>query len=463
MSAAPLSYALAMRSIALLCLALAACGGESRLEPVDAALDTGAEAATDSGPLDTTADGDAAPNVEDEVDQYLRADEPSTALLDELDGKYRDVPFAVFEAAVRKHRPLPLAAGLSTVEWTNPMLTAKVRYEVYVPTKIAGPAVERVPLLLFLHWAGGDGPAVVADATIRAAADALGAVLVAPTAELCDWSMDERCMSQVVLLLQRLKRKLPIDDDRVVVSGFSMGGRGSFSAAAAYPSAFAGVVPVAGSIGAISSSSDVAAHQKYCCPHAENLGNLRLHYLSGALDLPALLNQNRGCDLCLAAQGAEYRYEEIPGIGHELPPKEWTAAITWAFAEPRTPYPAKVVFDLAPQLSSKVPGGVTFHQELAPAEYWAFLDARVDTAKPARVQATQAGNDVELTTTNAAKVAVYLSTTAFDLGKNVRVRSAGTVLLDELVRPDRRLLLTEARARSERSVTYAAKRVVAMP
>lgn len=453
------------RGAALLCLLVAACDGEPPPAPADAAIDGSAEggdAAVDAGEIGPEV-SDAAPRIEDEVDEYLRAEIPGTALLDKLDADYRDVPFSVFEAAVRRHRPLPLPAGRSTVEWTDPLLAAKVRYEVYVPAAIAGPAVERVPLLLFLHWAGGDGPAVVTDPTIRAAADALGAVLVAPTAELCDWSMDERCMSQVVLLVQRLKRTLPIDDDRVVMSGFSMGGRGSFSAAAAYPSAFAGVVPVAGSIGAISSSADVAAHQKYCCPHAENLGNLRLHYLSGALDLPALLNQNRGCDLCLAAMGTEYRYEEIAGLGHELPPKEWTAAVTWAFGKPRVPYPARVVYHLAPQLSSKVAGGVTFHATLGPSEGWAFLDTRVDPTKPARVEATQSGNDVALTTTNAATVAVYVSTAAFDLTRNVRVRAGSTVLLDERIVPDRRLLLTEARARGERSVTFAARRVVALP
>lgn len=103
---------------------------------------------------------------------------------------------------------------------------------------------------------------------------------------------------------------------------------------------------------------------------------------------------------------------------------------------------------------------VPFVFPLGAAEGWAFPEARVDATKPARVQAVRTGNDVELGATNVAEVAVYLSTSAFDPGKNVRVRAGGATLADGALVPDRRLLLTEARARSERGVTYAAKWVV---
>jgi len=456
-------------SLAAILLLVGGCRHDATTAPIEDAqtseiADANDDAEGSVDARDATLTAEEIAHIEAEVDAYLRADDPTTTLLDKLDAEYRDVPFSVFENAVRKHRGIALKAGTQSFEWTDPMLGTTVRYEAYVPDKIAGASVERVPLLLFLHWAGGDGPGVIASDFIRAAADAYGAILVAPSADpSCDWSGNEDCMSQVVLLLQRLKRKLPIDDDRVVLSGFSMGGRGSFSTSAAYPSALAGVVPVAASIGAINATTDVTVHQKYCCPHAENFGNLRLHYISGGTDLDFLLAQNRGCDLCFRAQGADYVYEEIPTIGHEIPPKEWTAAIGWTFGKPRTHFPSKVVFNLLPQTSSKYPGGVTFHQKLHVSEYWAFPYARIDVTKPARVQATQTGNDVELTTNNLANVTVYFSTEAFDLSKNVRVSAGGKILLDEKIVPDARLLLTEARARSERSVTFAAERVVVVP
>jgi predicted esterase len=442
----------------------------------DSARSPEARPAPDLLRVDSAADAGVDPalraKIFAEVQDYLTADDPGAKppLLDRLDGEYKDLPFSLFAEAVSA-RPLPAtlpAAGVHQADWTDPYNGNTETYHVYVPPTLAASSADRFPLLVFLHGAGGNGAGIVQDKTFQDAAGRLGAILVAPSSHPdWNWAWDENEMSQVVLLVQLLKRRLPVDDARVVLSGFSMGGWGSFSVGVGYPDPYCGLVPVAGSVGAVYNTTDINVDKVYCCPHVENLRNLRLHYITGDQDMALLLLQNRACELCLQELGNEYVFTELKGQGHVFPPATWEQAVSWTLAKPRAAYPATVTFNLAAEASSDPPGYFWLQNKLKTPQYWADIDSRLDGSKPARLQATLGANEITLAYKNVAQASVYIAPSVVNLAAPLKIvqgqPTGSAVLWQGTVTPDRRFLLTEARRRSERTAIFAGRIALDLP
>ncbi|MCC6747088.1 MAG: hypothetical protein IT371_05470 [Deltaproteobacteria bacterium] len=455
---------------ALLGGALVACQGAGPAAS-DAGGDAQLEGRAEAGAEDaaTWRDGDpgSVSALALEVQAYLSDENPGAEppLLQKLAGPYRDLSFQALERAVRTRvdSPRRLRAGIREERWTNPFTGKENRYHAVVTRRVAaspGP----VPLVLFLHGAGGNGESVARAESLQAVADRLGALLVAPTSDgTCDWNSFEECMSQVVLLVPLLKRRYPIDDDRVVLTGFSMGGRGSLSVAATYPEPYCGVVPFAGAIGAVHPSTNVEDHRIYCCPHAENLLGLRVHHTVGDQDMQLMVLQNRACDSCLKAQRSESIYDELAGQGHVFPVERWRVAVSWALERARQPYPRRVVYQRAKHLSAYVAGGLFFQTKLLAPQYWAVMEAPRDPTKPSRLEAEVKGGEIHLTASNVARVGLYLADELVALDAPVRVLLGGKVLHEGKVARDRALLLTEAHRRAERSMLFAARLALDLP
>jgi predicted esterase len=432
-------------------------GRDSAVHP-----DAGATAAEARGP-DAGVDPQLKKKLFDEVNAYLTAEDAgsSAPLLAKLETEYKSVPYSLLVEAVR-HRPSPAtfpATGVHQGTWVDPFYDGTETYHAYVPAALATSKSSTFPLLVFLHGAGGDGAPIANDPEVQKIADRLGTILVAPSCNKdCDWSYAEDCMSQVVYLIAHLKRRYPIDDDRVVLSGFSMGGRGSFSVGVAYPDVLAGLVPVAGSIGSIYATTDLAVHKKYCCPHVENARNLRLSYISGDQDNAYLIAQNRGCALCLEGLVSEWVYTELPGVGHSWPLTTWESAVAWTLAKARVRYPTTVVYNLAAQASSTFAGGLWTQNKLKRPQYWADIEARTDSTKPARLVAStyEGEGRIDLLASNVSHVTLYLADELLDDKGEVRVSLRRRAIYEGAVTLDRKFLLEAARRRGDRSRVFGA-------
>jgi len=106
---------------------------------------------------------------------------------------------------------------------------------------------EPVPLILALHFGGdprGAGHAML-QILIQPALGALGAVIVAPDSLGGGWSMpaNERAVNA---LLGAVEKKYTIDPTKVIVTGFSMGGQGTWYWGDKYPDRFSAAIPLAG-------------------------------------------------------------------------------------------------------------------------------------------------------------------------------------------------------------------------
>ena len=106
---------------------------------------------------------------------------------------------------------------------------------------------DKMPLILFLHGSGerGDNPAHLASfgPFVMAEKDKNFPFMIA--APVCpvhsDWDPET-----LIALVEHLKRTLPVDGNRIYLTGMSMGGHGAWNLAARRPDLFAAVAPVSG-------------------------------------------------------------------------------------------------------------------------------------------------------------------------------------------------------------------------
>src|SRR5713101_4752421 len=107
-----------------------------------------------------------------------------------------------------------------------------------------------VPLILALHFGvrGGDAAGAGGDVVqilVGPALAELGAIIVAPDSVRGDWSSPEN-EKAVNALLDMVLAHYSIDKKKVVVTGFSMGGAGSWHFAEKFTERFSAAIPVAG-------------------------------------------------------------------------------------------------------------------------------------------------------------------------------------------------------------------------
>jgi predicted peptidase len=106
-----------------------------------------------------------------------------------------------------------------------------------------------VPLVLALHFGVGDRDATgvgadVVKGLIGPALVGLGAIIVAPDSIRGNWSSAEN-EKAVNALLDMVTAHYAIDKKRVAVTGYSMGGTGSWHLAEKFPERFSAAIPIA--------------------------------------------------------------------------------------------------------------------------------------------------------------------------------------------------------------------------
>jgi predicted peptidase len=129
---------------------------------------------------------------------------------------------------------------------------SQIRYAVSVPESYDGR--EEVPLVLSLHYGwGGDGspPRNYGEGHMRLLVEPalreLGAIIVAPDIPAPARRWSEPSSDRAVMeLLDHVRAEYRIDPDRILVTGFSLGGHGTWFMAAEHPEIFSAAIPMAG-------------------------------------------------------------------------------------------------------------------------------------------------------------------------------------------------------------------------
>lgn len=196
-------------------------------------------------------------------------------------------------------------------------------YSVYLPGGLRADSAR--PLLLVLHGSG-----VTEAGTIRAAGPAgadRGWIVVAPRGRgLSDWYVGP-AEADVLEALAHARSLYPVDPDRVLVAGFSMGGYGSWRLLARHASRFRAGAVLAGAACPPESTGGrcvdaLLADRPADAPRPSVL------VVHGARDHAVPVDAARGIIERLEAVGWPHEYLEIDDAGHGGP-GWWMRALDW--------------------------------------------------------------------------------------------------------------------------------------
>ena len=120
------------------------------------------------------------------------------------------------------------------------------RYTLAIPNGYTGD--EAAPLVVALHWGGMVTPFYgrgVLAGLVEPALRELGALVVAPDCLHGDWT-NPQSEGEVLALIAFLQDNYNVDAGKVVITGYSQGGRGTWYMAARNQDTFAAALPIAG-------------------------------------------------------------------------------------------------------------------------------------------------------------------------------------------------------------------------
>ena len=121
-----------------------------------------------------------------------------------------------------------------------------IHYLLYLPPGYSS-SQEQWPLVLFLHGAGerGDDLALVKKAgPPRMVEDGADFPFIMVSPQVATGQVWDRDI--LFHLLQKLKKQLRVDSERIYLTGLSMGGFGAWDLALTYPEEFAAMIPICG-------------------------------------------------------------------------------------------------------------------------------------------------------------------------------------------------------------------------
>ncbi len=227
--------------------------------------------------------------------------------------------------------------GLAMIQPTAPIqrqiLTLEdgsgVRYAIAVPEGYDGS--EPVPLVLALHFGWGDAlppnySAVFLEILVEPALRELGAIIVAPLCPARTW-VDPKSEEAVLALLEQVRDEYRIDPERTLVTGFSLGGMGTWYYASHHAELFRAAIPMA-SVPMIAQTSESGA--EYVQRYVES-GSVE--WPQALLDMPLYVMHSRDDELIpiepveraaaeLRAMGGNVEFLAIDaGIGHHETPR----------------------------------------------------------------------------------------------------------------------------------------------
>lgn len=187
------------------------------------------------------------------------------------------------------------------------------KYVVFVPYDYS--PNKAWPVVLFLHGAGERGTdgraqtAIGLGPAIKVREKTFPFLAVFPQCEkvkgriLTAWSAKSPDGKRALKILDDVQKQFRIDKDRQVLTGWSMGGYGVWSLAAATPKRWSAVVPLAGG----GDTSVVKA-----------LTDLPLWAFHGTQDGAVRPEESRKMIAALKAAGGNPRYDELPDAGHDI-------------------------------------------------------------------------------------------------------------------------------------------------
>ena len=211
-------------------------------------------------------------------------------------------------------------------------------YTVYVP--LGFDESKSWPVILFLHGAGERGmdglrsTQIGVAAAIRANPGRVPAVAVFPQApEDTRWIGEPA--DAAMAALEKSIREFHGDRARLYLTGLSMGGYGAYHLALAHPHTFAALIVVCGGLLPHDTTAAVQQsplNQSASDPYAftaHALRHLPIRLFHGDADAVIPVSESRRMAEALQSEGADVKYVELSGVGHNAWDRAYGDAAIW--------------------------------------------------------------------------------------------------------------------------------------
>jgi len=186
--------------------------------------------------------------------------------------------------------------------------TLSCKYLLFLPEDY-GEKQQQWPLILFLHGAGERGgylekvkkhgpPKIVENRKD------FPFILVSPQCPQGDWWTEK--VELLINLLDDIVARYDVDEERIYLTGLSMGGYGTWSLASTYPGRFAAIAPICG------------GGKRFMAPRLKDVPIWAFH---GAKDKVVSLKESQEMVNAVKAQGGDAKLTVYPDAGHD----SWTA------------------------------------------------------------------------------------------------------------------------------------------
>ncbi len=237
------------------------------------------------------------------------------------------------------------------------------------------------PLLVVLHGLG-DGPIIVPSINSM--------VQIGPFGRGDMWyhGIGEQDVFECIELAKQI---FNIDTDRVYLTGFSMGGGGTFELGLKHPDMWAACVPVCGTMG----NPDLVSNGR----------NLPFWINTGSEDrvVPAKYSK-RAYETAIELGFKHWKYTEYEGMGHSFW-VDWARIEKWLLTKKRT----------------NSPSAVSFASGKTAKAYWAEITEKYNCTKLARIDAQISSETIDIKISNIADYTLYLKDAPVNLSQELTI------------------------------------------
>jgi predicted peptidase len=200
------------------------------------------------------------------------------------------------------------------------------KYGLYLPKGFD--AEKTYPAIVFLHGSGERGEDGVTQsqigmgAAVLAHPEAYQAICVFPQAKRT-WAADSDDAQAAMQILDEVTKEFKVDPNKIVLTGLSMGGSGTWGLAAKYPEKFSCIVPICGG-GKPETAGAIKGYPTWV--------------LVGDEDREQTVKNARTMVEALAKAGGSPKYTEYRGVPHNSWDRAYNdlALVEWMLAQTRS-------------------------------------------------------------------------------------------------------------------------------
>lgn len=261
------------------------------------------------------------------------------------------------------------------------------------------------------------------------------------------WWMYDSPRSFALEAIRKARSLYPIDVNRIVLSGMSMGGYGTWNIGLRHVDVFAGLAPLAGGISRFRVKSD---DDEISAVLLENGRLTPLLVIHGNADPIVPYGPDKEAVDHLKSLGGKVEFRTLDGVAHDLlgvhngRTEHGEHLMSWVTDQHRNPTPEAVTYrSVDPRLDGA---------------FWLRIAERSTGAKHPRIEASidKEKNAITLNGVGVQRARLYVDDRILDLSKPVTVKVGSSTRTKKKLEPDYRAILDSWRSRRDEQLVYPA-------